>query len=276
MRHEPRMQENKTYKKQMLHENLTTAILQPDQAYPTDLDREVMSNDISVQGRLDIYRNNVIGGLIDVVMTRYPIVEILVGVEFARAMARSYILSAPPQSGNLNEYGTDYPAFIAQFPAAKSLPYLADMAQLEALEHLAYYAPDATLITLENAQLYLPQILSDTASLGLHPSAGLLQSDYALADLKAFSLNSEQSDAVFDISAAGQYVLVWRFGFSVELITLSRGEYSFLSVLHTGAGLNAALQSALSDDADFNFEAFWTVMLQQEIFTIDNKRETKI
>jgi hypothetical protein len=265
------MQENKTYKRQMLHENLTAAMLQPDQAYPTDLDREIISNDISVQGRLDIYRNNVICGLIDVVMARYPLVEILVGVEFARAMARSYILSAPPQSGNLNEYGTDYPAFIAQFPAAKSLPYLADMAQLEALEHLAYYAPDATLITLESAPVCLPKILSDTANLALHPSVGLLKSDYALVDLKVFSLNLQQSDAVFDISAAGQSVLVWRFGFSVESITLSSGAYSFLSALHKGAGLNAALQSALSDDADFNFEAFWTVMLQQEIFTIDNK-----
>jgi hypothetical protein len=113
--------------------------------------------------------------------------------------------------------------------------------------------------------------LSDTANLALHPSVGLLKSDYALVDLKVFSLNLQQSDAVFDISAAGQSVLVGRFGFSVESITLSSGAYSFLSALHKGAGLNAALQSALSDDADFNFEAFWTVMLQQEIFTIDNK-----
>tara|TARA_R110002124_G_scaffold287216_1_gene471454 strand:+ start:147788 stop:148585 length:798 start_codon:yes stop_codon:yes gene_type:complete len=265
------MLEKNAFNRQVLHENLAQSILQPDQAYPMALDEEIVSGDISLQGRLDIYRNNVIGGLIDVVMARYPIVEILVGDEFARAMARAYIISSPPVSGNLNEYGVDYPAFIAAFPAANSLPYLADIAQLEALEHQAYYAPEARLITLENAQEFLPRILANTASLALHPSVGVLKSEYALIDLKAFSLNAQNSDGVFDITAAGQSVLVWRFGFSVEVHALSLGEYSFLNMLHAGQGLSAALEAALNSDGNFDFEVFWTSMVQREIFTLNEK-----
>ena len=48
--------------------------------------------------RFDVYRNNVVAGLIAALGEAYPVVLRLVGLEFFRAMAAAYVTRRPPQS----------------------------------------------------------------------------------------------------------------------------------------------------------------------------------
>jgi hypothetical protein len=97
-----------------------------------------------VQARLDIYRNNWRCNLRHALTVSFPVVERLVGAEFFGWMADCFIDVQPSRSGNLDDYGAEFPAFVRDFPAAQSLPYLGDVAQLEWLIDTVMSAPDTT------------------------------------------------------------------------------------------------------------------------------------
>src|SRR6516165_12080910 len=77
--------------------------------------------------RYDVYRNNVTVSLIDALAAVYPAVQRITGADFFRAMARFHIRETPPTSPLLFNYGRDFPAFIARYEHARSLPWLADV-----------------------------------------------------------------------------------------------------------------------------------------------------
>ena len=58
-------------------------------------------------------------------------VRLLVGEEFFRAMAQIHVRAHRPRSPLMFEYGDELPDFIAGFPPAADVPYLADVARLE-------------------------------------------------------------------------------------------------------------------------------------------------
>lgn len=82
--------------------------------------------------RLAVYRNNVVGSLIDALADAFPVAQQLVGVAFFRAMAGVFARQAPPRSRILAHYGEGFAEFIEGFEPARSVPYLADVARLEA------------------------------------------------------------------------------------------------------------------------------------------------
>src|SRR5262245_36224371 len=80
--------------------------------------------------RFAVYRNNVVAGLGKALESRFPVTLRLVGGEFFRGMARAFIETNRPRSPLMAEYGDELPAFVEGFPAAASVPYLADVARL--------------------------------------------------------------------------------------------------------------------------------------------------
>src|SRR4029453_14611961 len=100
-------------------------VLDAGAALPTGLARKAEG---APSRRFGVYRNNVYAGLIDVLAGRFPVVARLVGEEFFRAMARDYVEREPPSSAVLLRYGAGFADFIAGFPQAATVPYLADMA----------------------------------------------------------------------------------------------------------------------------------------------------
>jgi hypothetical protein len=122
-----------------MHTAIAKALLAPEFACPPGL-RTWNGSDPGV--RFAVYRNNVIVSLIDALADTYPVVRQLVGEEFFHAMAREYALAHPPVSPVMAHYGDGFAEFIAGFPPAAALPYLADMARLEYLYVQVYHAAD--------------------------------------------------------------------------------------------------------------------------------------
>ena len=69
--------------------------------------------------------------LIDALAAVFPAVQRITGVEFFRAMARSYMRETPPRSPLLFEYGHDFPLFVERYEYASQMPWLGDVARLE-------------------------------------------------------------------------------------------------------------------------------------------------
>ena len=72
----------------------------------------------------------------------------LVGDDFFRGMAGAYVAGEKPQTPVLIGYGASFADFIARFPPAEAIPYLADVARLENAWVEAYHSADAAPLDL--------------------------------------------------------------------------------------------------------------------------------
>ncbi|WP_232845695.1 HvfC/BufC family peptide modification chaperone [Aurantimonas marina] len=64
--------------------------------------------------------------LIEALGKRFPGPRQLVGDDFFRGMAPEFVQAVKPGSPVLLEYGGEFPAFVASFAPADTVPYLAD------------------------------------------------------------------------------------------------------------------------------------------------------
>jgi hypothetical protein len=231
------------------------ALLAPDQACPRGL-RAWNGSDPAA--RLAVYRNNVVGSLVDALAETFPVVQALVGAAFFRAMVAEFVRRAPPRSRILAHYGEALPAFIEGFEPARSLPYLADMARLELACVRAFHATDADPVADEAVTRALAsgERIGDL-HLGLHPSLTLLGSAWAVASLWA-AHQGEGEPAPVAIDDA-ESALVVRRGFDVVVVRLPPGGAEFVAALQRGENLGAAAAEALQ--ATHAFELSGTLAL---------------
>lgn len=91
---------------------------------------------------VSVHRNNWRSNLTNALRATYPVIERLVGVDFFGYTASCFIDAHPSRSANLEDYGAEFAEFLRAFPAAQSLPYLADVAVLEAAIEAALVADE--------------------------------------------------------------------------------------------------------------------------------------
>ncbi|MFB0952570.1 MAG: hypothetical protein QMB02_07350 [Rhodospirillales bacterium] len=87
-----------------------------------------------------------------------------------------------PTSPLLMEYGDTFSAFIAEFPPAASIPYLADIALVEYAWLRAYHAADIDPAVIDVLGT-IPEDKLDTITFRLHPSFYLLNSEWPIASI---------------------------------------------------------------------------------------------
>ncbi|MBD1559635.1 DUF2063 domain-containing protein [Vibrio sp. S9_S30] len=93
---------------------------------------DVLSDAFTADERLQIYRNNFVIGLSEVMEATYPKVLALVGEECFQQLARRHVLTHPLTEGDVSGYGEGFADTIRQFdPVIATVPYLPDMADME-------------------------------------------------------------------------------------------------------------------------------------------------
>lgn len=126
--------------------------------------------------RFAVYRNNVVVSLTEALETAFPVVARLVGAEFFRAMAGTFVRAHPPRSPLIMLYGAEFPAFLARFPPVAHLPYLPDVARLEQALREAYHAADVPPVDAGRLSL-APEALA-AARLRFAPAVRLIRSEH--------------------------------------------------------------------------------------------------
>ncbi len=125
--------------------------------------------------RLNIYRNNILGNFESVLNSIFPITKKILGVEKFEELSQKYYRKFPSKSGNLNEYGKDFPKFLKnQEPL-----YLKDLAQLELLHHQAFFVKKTKEFDLKSFKKILPENLTNLIFI-LNPATSLLASKFAI------------------------------------------------------------------------------------------------
>jgi hypothetical protein len=199
--------------------------------------------------RYAVYRNNVATGLARALATRFPVTEKVVGEAFFTAMARDFVLSSPPTSPVLRQYGDDFPDFVAAFPAAAGLPYLADVVRLENAQVKAYHARDVAPVDPQALSRIAPDRMSGLI-FSFHPAATVLTSPYPVVTI--WAMNSGVRELAPIESWTAESALVTRPELSVLTREINSCSAQFLRALQSGATLGEAFESTLAVDPDFD------------------------
>ncbi len=219
------------------------ALLDPALAPPAGL---ACPPDAVFAERFAVYRNNVAVGLIEALRSAFPVVNRLVGDDFFAAMAHIHALACPPSSPVLLAYGGDFAGFIAEFPPAAGLPYLADVARLEWCWLQAYHAADAAPLTLQDLQR-LPAEQLPQLHLPLHPTTRLLRLTHpVLAIWRAHQADAEP--APMELGDGPERVLLVRPHADVAAMPVSPGTFTFLARVRDGAAIAEGVAAALAEE----------------------------
>jgi hypothetical protein len=214
--------------------------------------------------RFRVYRNNVTVGLVDALAATYPAVQALVGETFFRAAAREAVRANPPRSPVLIDYGGFFPDFLAGFPPAASLPYLADVARLEWAWTRAYNAADAAPAPVSILGDVAPEALSG-ARLVAHPSLRLVASRYPVVTIWA-ETTGRIDRAKVDMRRA-ETALILRPALQVSVRAMAPGEAAFLVAILDGAPIGAAAEAATAAAPEFDLGAAFVSLFGAGAFT---------
>lgn len=196
---------------------------------------------------LAVYRNTIAKGCVDALAGLYPTVERIVGADWFAAAAVRYAGEIPPTGACLLDYGGTFADWLAGFPPAAQLPYLADVARLDRLWTEASLAADAEPLS---AAAFNGMSAEDYGRLGvaLHPSLRAVSFDDGVGALwQALRLPAREPDHV-SLSEAPGAVLINRPGLEVEIRDLPWGGLALLDACAAGASLAEA--AALPIEAD--------------------------
>jgi hypothetical protein len=219
------------------------AALDPAAATPPGIARD------DPGGRFAVYRNNVLGGLVRALEARFPVLRRLVGEAFFAGMAAAFATRNPPRSPLMFDYGSGFDAFIAAFPPAAGLPYLADVAALEIARGRAFHAADAAPVPPDAFAGLVAQPL-DGLRLVLHPSLAVLRSAHPVVSIWAAHQGPGEPAPIAAWQA--EDALVHRAGDTVAILALPPGEAVFLDAVRALAPLGAAAATALAEAPGFD------------------------
>lgn len=219
---------------------------------------------LTVQPGFSIYRNTVIKGCIDALQANYPTVTRLVGEEWFRAAAAVHVRAEPPADSRLVLYGAGFPDFLAQFPPAADLVYLADVARIDRFWTESHCAADAQPLAPDFVAGLAPEAMAG-ALLQPHPAARW----HWFEDRPIYTLwrmNREGLDLPEDLPWVGEGVLVTRPLAAVEWTPLSAGGCAFLQACNAGLPLAEAANAALEAQADIDFSSLMASLLRAGAF----------
>jgi len=245
-----------------IQEGFLSAILDSQNDIIADeiLEHDLSVGGLSVQERLNIYRNNTFITLRQALAQNFPVLCRLVGQQFFDHMAGEYVQKHPPITPLLMTYGVKMPEFLDDFDAAGSLPYLADVARLEHLWNMSFNGPDSGGFDLEILNGIDPGKFDDII-LKLLPNMQLMSSIYPVLDIWLANQAEEGASMTVNLERGPCHLAIFRKAQEVEVMTLGPASHAFFVLLGAGKSLGSALAQMTGEYPAFNLqEALQNIM----------------
>lgn len=229
---------------------------------------------VALNARFNVHRNNVYSSLIDALAALYPVCRRLVGAAFFRAAARAYLARSLPEQATLIGFARDFPGFLVGFEPARALAYLPDVARLEHAWHRVYHGPDARPLG--------PQDLAGTDDaalarcvLALVPAHALLMSPHPISRIWEANQPGRDGKLILEGGAGarpgdgapGERVLVVRPRAQVEVRRLSAGAFAFLCAVDEGRALGRAMLATHEAEPSRDPAGIFADLLRSGCFT---------
>lgn len=213
-----------------------------------------------------VYRNTVMKGCIDALLANYPAVARLVGDEWFRAAAGTFVRQSPPQRPMLVDYGAAFPDFLRTFEPAAELPYLPDVALLDRYWTEAHIAADQTPLAAQAIAECAPHVLARTMLLPHASARWRWFPDQPIHVLWRSNREDANADGLRTLVWRGEGALVVRPYAAVEMIELSAGGCAFMDACAAGAPLSDAGLAALDAQHDIDVSTLMAQLLHVGAF----------
>jgi len=186
---------------------------------------------------LGVYRRHVLANLSGALAATYPVVARLVGPAFFDEAARRFALAYPSASGDLNEYGAGFAAFLERYEHARSLACLPDVARLEWACHESLNAPEAGAFDFAALAEVAPERYGEIRFL-THPSLRLVRSPHPIAAI--WHANQPSRDGTPDRGDGAEHVVVRRDEGELRVEAIDERAWRLIAAFAAGATLGAA------------------------------------
>ena len=211
----------------------------------------IVAGELGAAGRIDVYRNNVLGNYRNVLAATYPVVLRLVGGPFFDAMSEAFVRAHASGRGDVNRYGGELARFLSFYPPARQLPYLPDVARLEWAIDQANIAADADALDLA-ALAAVPEHMLGELRFKLHPSVQLVPSPYPIFHIWQVNQPGHAGEDRVDLGEGGDALLIARGANGVAVERLTPGGHALLRALARNLQLADAVERALAAEASFD------------------------
>lgn len=204
--------------------------------------------------RFSVYRDNVLGSLVDALGETFPVARQLVGKRFFDAVAADFVRREPPAAPRLSRYGAAFPAYLRDVPQLTDLAYVADVAGFEWARVDAYFAGTAREVLTGEALLSLPADALPQLTFKTVESLRVV-----IAPTAIHSIWTAHQSAGGDLAGLDPWrpeavrLISTRHGVAAERITSAHA--TFLRRLQAGEPLITAAEMALSIDDGFDLRA---------------------
>jgi len=207
-----------------------------------------------VDGRMAIYRANMVAAADKALSAAYPVIRQVVGDEFFHGLAREYQRVTPSTSGDLTGFGARFDDFLASFEHTQAMPYLPDLARLEWAAHLAYGAADAPGWDAA-ALAEIPPERQDAIRFQWSPGLAVVRSAFPI--VRIWTIHQPGFDGAFEVDwSQAETALVARDGFAVTVTRCPPDQAAFIEASLRGASLADAASDTLEHHPDFDLGAF--------------------
>ncbi|MGB6977257.1 MAG: DUF692 family multinuclear iron-containing protein [Gammaproteobacteria bacterium] len=218
---------------------------------------------LSVTQSIDVYRDSMTEALILTLTSIYPVCQQLVGTEFFRGMAQRYICQTPSLSPDLSDYGLFFAEFIAQFPPAQQLPYLADVARLEWAWWSTFHNPNVLSVNPDWAALAsMTETEQSHVILQLCAPHHLLASPYPIQQIWQMHQDNNFKN-IINFHENTAYLFIWRDNFTVKIETITRLEWTLLRALQQRQDLATLCETITAYDATANIAQILPGLVQR-------------
>ena len=218
-------------------------------------DDEILSyikpSNIDSNIRLAIYRNTIIENLTNALSLTFPGIWKLIGDNCAASVAYAFSkeLSNLPGSGDLDNWGEKFPAFLEKFPSLAELIYLKDFAQLEWLQQLSYGAPEANTVPIAQLQ-QIPAEAIDSLCFKFHPSVFLHKSKFPLD--KILAVTEDPNAERVNLDSGPAFAVICRHEGFVKIFWLRIEQWHFIYLLKEGKSLRKAASMIMEQSPEFD------------------------
>lgn len=213
--------------------------------------------------RVAIYRANMVAAADKALSAAYPVIRQVLGPEFFHGLAREFQRATPSASGDLNDYGAAFDAFLATFEHVQDMPWLPDVARLEWAAHRAYGAADAPAWDPASLAAVDPDA---QAAIRFRWSPGLSVVASTRPIVRIWTVHQPGYAGEFSVAwDLAETALVARDGFAVTVAECSPGEAAFVAASQAGAPLGDAAGSALRQDPSFDLGALLARALRDRL-----------
>ncbi len=206
---------------------------------------------IDTHSRIAIYRNNLREGFRKALALEFPVIERLVGEDYFRQLALSFLAEHPSRAGDLQPIGESFAHFLHDRFEDTPYAYMTDVATLEWAYQQSLIAADASLFDVATLRDIPPEAYGQLR-FSLHPACGLVRSDFPIVRIWAVNQSGATGDEVIDLSSGADFVLIRRAAEGAEMRRVAAADFALLQAFSRQALLSDALEQARVLDPDFD------------------------